>query len=214
MRKVGIVGGLGNMGQRYATILKSMGIKPLIIDEKIPDSFSLLCSAEGLIIATPTKSHEQDCIDCFVYGVPIMCEKPLIKDSERVKNLMAIANSSKVNLTCVGQYRHLVGKSNEKNNTIYNYYKHGNDGLIWDCYQIIGLAEGLVTLQEDSAKWHCIINGNPIKLEKMDDAYIQEIRCFVEQKNTLASNEVILWHEKAERMSAHARHCISWDSGT
>lgn len=63
--------------------------------------------------------------------------------------------------------------------TWYNYFKTGNDGLLWDCINIIGTARGPYFIKNDSLIWDCQINGWPIDLRDMDQAYIWNLQDWV-----------------------------------
>ncbi len=66
----------------------------------------------------------------------------------------------------------LIASKDTIGKSFYNYFRHGNDGLAWDCLQIIGLARGAISLEECSPVWSCVINGRRVPLAAMDAAYI------------------------------------------
>jgi hypothetical protein len=74
----------------------------------------------------------------------------------------------------IHQYRHF--ETNGNGHSVYDYFKHGNDGLVWDCFQVIALAKETIHLSEESPIWHCVINGTQLDLRHMDYAYLVEIR--------------------------------------
>jgi len=172
MKNVFISGIDGDMGQRYATILVNMGINVVGADKESPlwSQSKYIAkpsnNVDGVIIASPTQNH----IDSIKLirddnpKIPILCEKPL--DLNNCRFHME-------NVTMVNQYKFLIPKEalGGDGPTEFNYYKHGKDGLEWDCINIIGLANGSIQLGDNAAKWHCVINGHKINLKHMDDAY-------------------------------------------
>jgi hypothetical protein len=82
----------------------------------------------------------------------------------------------------------------------YNYFRHGNDGILWDCMQIIGLANGPVEIKEDSPIWDCVINGNRLNLSDMDGAYVSFIRSWLNGNLRQNFIEVVEIHRKVLRM--------------
>jgi hypothetical protein len=81
----------------------------------------------------------------------------------------------------LNQYRHVLANAQQTraSNTYYNYYKHGGDGLIFDCINIYGNMKDFETsnveLKEESPVWGCCIDGKILDLADMDQAYVTEI---------------------------------------
>lgn len=181
--KIGIVGGLGNMGSRYASILRFIGHEPCLIDLEINNSNEHE-QCDSFIIATPTEMHFDNLKQYSKYDKPILCEKPLTKS---MKELELIAKMNIKNLKMVTQYEYMEGfiddpdlhKSLDSRGSFYNYYRHGKDGLKWDCIQIIGFAKNDVIIKNDSPIWKCRINGGALYIADMDYAYIQMIRSWI-----------------------------------
>lgn len=192
-----VVGAEGNMGTRYMTILKHLGIPAHGVDLGDPeDEVSLVPSSiDGIIIATPTNCHIANIRAFAKMKKPILCEKPISKDPEEIKALFQEFPS--LNLQMVYQYS-ILAQENCTGISSYNYFKHGGDGLIWDCIQIIGLAKGEIILEETSPEWHCIINGQRLSNSLMDMAYIQFIRKWVAHKLTMTHSDLISIHEKTK----------------
>jgi hypothetical protein len=174
--KIQIVGGKGNMGTRYARILRYLGVETVLVD--VGDDLRPGC--DGVIIATPTSTHAAVIPLVCELGVPILCEKPICTD---LPTLMRITDGIRAarlpSFSMIHQYRQFpviegCGIS------LYSYFKHGNDGLVWDCFQIIALAKAKIILEESSPIWQCQINGVPLDLNKMDMAYVLEIRQWLE----------------------------------
>jgi hypothetical protein len=153
-----------------------LSVLPLIIDldtteERRKRFFEI---ADGIIIATPTKSHFWDVKECLRYRLPILCEKPFSKNPAHVAKTVADAEEASVPFRMVNQYRYLMDPLSS-GETFYDYWAHGKDGLPWDCISIVALAKERVTLAEKSPIWRCTINGAPIDIRKMDQAYIAMI---------------------------------------
>jgi hypothetical protein len=172
-----VVGGRGNMGMRYRAILKHLKIFHSWSD--INDPFSLnpkLVEPKPThyIIATPTAKHFMCLEELATSGASILCEKPISTHLFEVEVALKIPK-----LSMVTQYKELV-KQNTVGVSYYNYFKHGNDGLAWDCMQTIGLAKSTVEVAETSPVWQCRINGQLLELGQMDFAYIKHIERWLE----------------------------------
>lgn len=174
MMKILIVGGMGNMGSRYRAICEYLGYKYDVCD--IRDS--LIDKAKGcdrFLIASPTSMHETHLKALSAFNKPILCEKPIIKDSASVEHLFRKIPSLKENLTMVNQYR-FFDTQDTLGETSYDYFKSGSDGLAWDCINIIGLAKMDVKIASKSPIWRCKINGQNLNLKYMDIAYVNMLR--------------------------------------
>ena len=187
---IAIVGGAGNMGRRYELILKYLGVNPHIIDvgkEPVVKNF------DGVIIATPTETHVKLVEDWASKNIPILCEKPISTCVDAVKEL---CKSRKLKLRMINQYEKfeqeriaeskiikVMGTPGPQMATFYDYFKTGNDGLAWDCINIIGLANGSVHVQDSSVVWRCVINGKILTLDMIDHAYIWNIKDWLDKKD-------------------------------
>lgn len=202
-----VVGHLGNMGRRYRAILDYLGERWLGADVADPE-FSMTRmldyadSSDGVIIASPSKTHLQMAYLLATAGRPILCEKPITNDLDALSRLLGTIGDSHAHLDMVYQYKELDHEGDGE--TVYDYYKHGGDGLYWDCIQLIGLARGPITLRETSPVWTCKLNGRVLSIAEMDWAYIRMI------KNWLANpgqdlDEIYRIHEKVHQMEANAR---------
>lgn len=176
-----IVGANGNMASRYKAILKALGesFEGVDIQHTSNEILRAAKKADRVIITTPTETH-LDLIELLAEAdIPILCEKPLSKDPKRLDHLLNIV---KPDLQMIFQYGELADRLVTSPLTYYNYFKHGSDGLAWDCIQIIGLAKDQVVLQEDSPIWKCSINGKKLNLSDMDKAYVHFIRKWLADK--------------------------------
>lgn len=179
--KICVVGGLGNMGSRYCTILKHLGVETIIHDVGVRDECIENCS--GIIIATPTDMHFRNIQFYKKYKLPFLVEKPLTKNFDE---LIRIVDDPNIILRMINQYEYfelvalksdskVISCFDKKPFSEYNYFKTGKDGLFWDCLNIIGLAKGTFTCQNNSPIWTCILNGKTLDYGQIDQSYIWNI---------------------------------------
>lgn len=184
MSTITIIGANGGMGRRYQAILAFLGyeVAPIEVDHEEFYIKKCIERSDGVIIATPTDTHAAIVRKTLKYRKPILCEKPICKDTTELNNLFTEIKESKTPFRMVFQYSLLcgtarIGRSN------YNYFRHGNDGIYWDCLQIIGLARSGISLEETSPVWRCTINGQVLKIADMDSAYIGDVQRWMRNPN-------------------------------
>ena len=177
--KVLVFGHLGNMGKRYGQILTDIKVDWVGIDHRQPILDKIRVCSEGfkdithVIIATPTETHQQlirDCDELFKYPIKILCEKPISFD-------MYIHNSPNL-LYMVNNYAYLANHS-KTGETSYAYYYSGPHGIIWDCIQLIAMAQGALELSLQSTTWSAMINGHALNRNDIDFSYYAMIKDFV-----------------------------------
>lgn len=204
MKKVLVVGYKGNMGRRYTTILNHLGVEWSGVDysNRQGDEKGI----DGIIVATPTRSHERVLTGLIgVYDAPVLCEKPMgrcgVFGPPKIDKLQDFIETSGLNIRMVNQYQYMPGadEADATGKTYYNYFKTGQDGLAWDCINIIGMAKGEVQLKNDSPIWDCWINGKDLNIADMDFAYIEMVKDWI--KNPTNNHDYIL--------KAHQK-VISW----
>ena len=166
-----IIGGKGNMGRRYRSILSYLGKDTCVSDIDTPpkESWRMAERSDGIIIASPTDTHTGFILSLAKLGKPILCEKPISKDVKELAKVLRYTRN-KCPIAMVYQYG-MIADTKGKGLTHYDYYHHGSDGLFWDCIQLIGLANGDLKLSETSHIWRCQINGTRINRGQMDYAY-------------------------------------------
>jgi hypothetical protein len=199
MKKVFILGNKGNMGQRYAAVLKHLGHVSLGLDrdDNLGDYIDDIISTDAIIIATPTSLHLDDLYLVTKFRKPILCEKPFINKQDQLSHLqdfLLAAKDLKAKITMVSQYDYM--KVGREGNSLYNYYKTGNDGLAWDCINVIWQAKGKITLKNDSPIWTCVINQWPQRIELMDYAYVQMIKEWLEKPYEAQYDRILNAHQK------------------
>lgn len=169
-----IVGADGNMGARYKAVLEYLGVPYSGVDKHHSEQWvqTAARNAKSIIIATPTDTHTQVIRTLGELNRPILCEKPLTKDMDDLEDCLDFCRDVGTNLTMVYQYSMLNPGPELMGWTHYNYFRHGSDGLVWDCIQVIGLARGPLALEESSPIWTCTLNGRTLSLSSMDRAYV------------------------------------------
>jgi len=169
-----IVGANGGMGSRYRAILNSLNVEWLGVDADITllSIKEIAKKSSGIIIATPTDTHYEFLKLFSTLKKPVFCEKPLSRSLSDLNDILQMYEGH--GLTMAYQYSELLNPDSV-GASVYNYFKHGSDGMAWDCIQIIGLAKGAVTLQGISPIWDCQINGQQLLIHEMDMAYIKNI---------------------------------------
>lgn len=204
--KVLIVGSEGNMGQRYKMILKYLKVPFSCFDTKLETSLlaaSLDC--DRAIIATPTEHHTSNIRDVMKYlKGPILCEKPICKDLLELGKLLDECKANGTDLRMVYQYKKVYRDDVLAGPSYYNYFKHGSDGLNWDCIQIIGLARGSVRISENSPFWNCVINGQTLRIQDMDMAYVEYVADWLKSPVLCAGpDEILDAHKKVVALNGN-----------
>lgn len=196
-----ILGSNGSMGQRYKSILRFLHRPYVGLDVGYTDEAfkSAAMRAEGVIIATPTDTHAKLIRDLLPFKKPILCEKPVTKDIVELKSLIQDIRLSGTSFRMMLQYELLcddfrIGPSR------YNYFKHGNDGLYWDCIQIIGLSRSTIQIEESSPIWRCMINGKALKIGDMDSAYVGYVQLWLRCPDQ-SLDKILEFHEKTHDMA-------------
>jgi len=187
IKKIAVIGGAGNMGRRYCSILRFLGVEYYVIEKG--DKLKIVKDTDGIIIATPTETHFQMLALFNECNLPILCEKPITKNKEELDFILKMESPIRM----INQYEYFLlenkdvkiirAKGYDALNTYYNYYNSGKDGMIWDCINIIGLS-GLKTninLKNDSPIWECWINSKKINREKIDESYIWNLEDWLEK---------------------------------
>lgn len=190
-----IFGHLGNMGRRYSAILDHLRIEWFGVDaggEWKP--------ADAYIIATPTPTHAEMILWMGHLGNPILCEKPISKNLVELEKVLHHCEKHNTKLQMVSQYDYLI-KPQSSGQTVYDYFKHGGDGLYWDCINIIHHSKSEPIIREKSPVWTCVINGHQLNLGDMDRAYIDMIQDWISNPRSDIDR---IWdsHEKTRNMEA------------
>lgn len=179
-KRVVVLGCDGNMGQRYSAILNYLGFEAVGFDryDKLNKVRDALKGAIGTIVATPTGTHYNVLRDLIPLRRPILCEKPVTMHRLHLAAVKEWLSLTDTPLQMVTQYRELVPED-AGGSSHYNYFKHGQDGLHWDCIQIIGLSNAPPEISETSPVWDCQINGVKLNLSDMDLAYVTHVKNWI-----------------------------------
>lgn len=201
-----LYGSKGSMGRRYQAILTYLKEPFFAVDldtdaDTIPHE-----QASGYIVATPTGTHLPMVRYLVRFGKKILCEKPVSKDLAEVQEFEEMKYQGQP-VSMVAQYRHLLTSGpHEDGPSLYNYYRHGSDGLAWDCIQIIGFAHERPVLRGDSPIWECKINGQRLQLTDMDAAYVTEVRDFLRGDPGVSGIWIRRAHELAAKYQGELDH--------
>lgn len=196
-----LVGSCGSMGVRYQAILNYLDIKFQSFDKWHTEQEIIAHArhSDGVIIATPTHTHVDFLSALLPVNDKVLCEKPITKNIAQLEELTLACNRKRRSFNMVMQYRELVlptGANQTELPTSYDYFRHGQDGLAWDCMQVIGLAKGVVELKETSPIWRCIINGQRLTLSDMDSAYVRFTEKWLNNRLDQSMDEIIHVHKK------------------
>lgn len=197
---IALIGSEGSMGKRYQAIFRHLSLAYMALDktkDKEQEIERAVKAADRILIATPTESHVELLLKYLPLKKPILCEKPITKSLDALIDLHALCARSGFQYQMVMQYKELqLPLKTPDRWSYYNYFRHGNDGLAWDCIQIIGLAQGPVWLKEESPVWECTINGKALSLAEMDHAYVEMIRRWVTNSLDQSMDEILHIHKK------------------
>ena len=121
------------------------GAQELAPDAQIVGSFDelLACEPDGVVIATPSALHAEQCIAAFGAGAAVFCQKPLGRTATEVEAVLAAAEGTDRLLGVDLSYRHTaamqairermpdLGKPFAADLTFHNAYGPGA-GWFWD----------------------------------------------------------------------------------
>ena len=191
------MGSSGNMGRRYMAILKLLGIRHDGYD--LGGDLDTGAQYSHIVIATPTTTHIQvikDCLEVWPKAF-ILCEKPVSKDIFEILSLKRSYNVSK--LFMVNNYAYMLSMNPIRvgtDETRYNYFKTGGDGLFWDCIQLIYMAKGSIELKAEAPHWKVHLNGLELTSNMVDFSYIDMIADFTgARQHCWGFDDIIKAHE-------------------
>ena len=203
MSKVYIYGHRGNMGTRYKTICQSLGHEVGGWDVDGETRAMSLRDADAIIVATPTASHADILHSLRDCGRPVLCEKPLTKSLTVLEELLWAMKKAGTRIAMVNQYAEL-DTIVDGADTYYNCFRHGQDGLYWDCISLVRLARGPILLKEDSPVWQCTLNGRRLELGEVDKAYVAMLDRWLKDPTRTDYDELWAAHKKVADLEAAA----------
>ena len=197
-----IIGCLGSMGTRYRAILNHLEESFVCLDknDSLADIVHNARFSDRIILCTPTPTHFSLLKRLLPLHIPILCEKPLSTDMKEMEGILKLVELNKTPFTMMLQYSELV-RPRSVGHSFYNYFRSGHDGLIWDCMQIIGLANGEVEINNNSPIWKCMINGEALSLSDMDGAYVTFVEKWMSGQITQTPEFLYNIHEKTSRLN-------------
>lgn len=186
-------------------ILKNMNVKCFGVDKEFTKRDIIRASAnfDRFILCTPTNTHAVLLRDLIPLRKPILCEKPVTKDLEELQEILDLAQKHQTPFTVVMQYQELLN-NNTYGQSYYDYFRTGNDGLIWDCFQIIALSKLTPSINNLSPIWKCSINGQTLSIADMDSAYVGFVSKWLRDSINQDPNYIYDIHERVS--IEHERH--------
>jgi len=173
-----IVGARGSIGRRYQAVCRHLGIPFQIYDIKEKYEHVDISGATHFIVCTPTDSHIQVLNDLQIYGKPILCEKPITKNLN-LPEVQHLNNLENVYTVC--NYLYLARQYREPSRFLvsieYDFFHSGQDGLFWDCCQLIYL-DPMCELKNKSPFWTLKINGRDILYRQVEQSYVSMVHDF------------------------------------
>jgi len=168
-----IIGFNGNMAGRYKAILDYLGHD--YCGEDIGLTMGHPAQSDGIIICTPTNTHISMIEHFKGYKLPILCEKPLSKNVGALTEKLHKWKSEGVNLQMINQYEHLPYKPAHGDGTLYDCWRTGDDGIEWDCINVIGLSKSHPVLKKLSPVWTLTLNGTSYHSKDIEKSYVKMI---------------------------------------
>lgn len=211
-----LIGGLGSIGSRYRAILESFKIPYEIYDYHT----GILSTTKGetnlanikfsrAIICTPTDTHVTYCKMLEPLKKPYLCEKPLSKDLDEANE---VAKFKYGYMVC--NYKLLFQFMANRGHIVYDYFRTGKDGLLWDCCQLIYL-DPLACVNNESPLFRLHVHNSydeydcfgEIPFHLVERSYLFMIRDFVDGEfqnlwtleDGIAMTEAVLRRIKSEQ---------------
>lgn len=194
-----IIGSEGRIGRRYKAIFNYLDKPFTTCDIQLNNHLNMMEMAtrsDRILLCTPTDTHYRILVELINLKKPILCEKPITKDFDELKNIFQHAQLCGTDLKMVLQYKEIAHSQRPGQLSYYDYFNHGPDGKYWDMMQVIGLAKGNIRLGETSPIWRCMINGEEIKFNHMDHAYINMIDRWLGGTLDQDQEEIVRIHRK------------------
>ena len=177
--KVLVCGSKGKMGVRYSRIIKELGHE--VVEWEI-DSKGTPPKCDRAILATPTDTHFKLCLELVASGNSvIMCEKPLSKSPQEIKELQKL--DAKINVVNNWMLTPGLKFKPSENAIYYNNCYTGKDGLYWDCCQLIYMGTGNIEIETDAPSLVAIVNMRKISLKDIEDSYKAMISAWLNEEN-------------------------------
>lgn len=211
--KVLVVGSKGSMGRRYCAILRYL--KEEVLEADLGDLW-WEWEFDRVIIATPTERHSHDLSTAMVKRVPILCEKPIIKDFEALRLLIEMERHFRADFRMVCNWKFAINLALTRAQKVaiegemeieYNYYDSGKDGFFWDCIQLLYLA-GKFKYDRTRPAFEAKVNGLDVTLEHIHASYVLMV------SEWLHGDKNKLWSlEDALKATQKVEKVLAWGYG-
>jgi len=173
--RVLVLGNLGSMGQRYMAVLNYLchdisTYDPALDPEWVPGWLDM----DGVIIASPTRTHIDWLTRLHAFKGPILCEKPISLDAEAIRLLPPQAGPRHM----VSNWRYIpgMGQRLQSNDIRYHYYNCGGESLEENMFQPIMLADPVRSEIDLTAPvFLLLVNDNLIRLEEIQQTYVDMV---------------------------------------
>jgi hypothetical protein len=109
--------------------------------------------------------------------------------------------SWRLNLTMVYQYKYAYKEDRRKGPSLYSHYNHGQDGIVWDCIQLVGLAKSKILLTDHLPTWTMEVNGNEVSRAEVDNSYVVFINEWLNGREKQLPCTILDAHLKAEQLT-------------
>lgn len=203
--RVLLLGSNGAIGKRYAAILKHENADFIAVDD--PNGVDIGNYVfDKVLIATPTKTHKEYCLQAIRHKKPFLCEKPLAESEEDARYIQQAAANIGVqgNIVCNWKVavERLVRNVYPPYRITYDYYNTGNEDLKWNMAQLIYL-DAWVRIYTESPRWNVQVNGQDMRYRQIEHSYVLMI------KDWLSGQYQNLWNlEDGVKMVVA---CTNWD---
>jgi len=156
--KVLVIGGNGSIGKRYCAILRYLKVNYEIYEINDVLANSAPPEADRWLIASPTSTHFEYCMEAIKRRKPFLCEKPLSKSLDQCREIRDAAQAADVDGRVVCNYK--IAFEINFGGTVfegalpykYEYFNTGKDGVFWDLCQLIYMNPNLL-IDTDSPTW-------------------------------------------------------------
>lgn len=213
--RVMIIGSCGNIGSRYAAIVRYLGheVVPYDIKLKLP---GLPQEYDCCIIATPISDHTGYLKKMILDGTPVLCEKPISNRIEDVQNIVRVicqlqgpaeTRTRTVHAFMVNNWAFVGGECRppmSEGRIVINTYNTGPDGD-WDLIQPLYLVEDIDNFElcKKHPGLYVEISGHVYGRDDFDESYVDMVKCFLDRDygNLWPVEYILEAHDRVRRYS-------------
>lgn len=173
-----LLGHLGSIGKRYASILDHFGYDWVGHDAGEDKPHPGWDGISHVIVAVPTNNHYQVASEAICMGKAVLCEKPLSKRPNECIILENLAKGKDAFVVC--NYSYALRKfADQPYKITYANYRTGNDGLWWDVCQLLYL-DPKAKIYNKTPYFMLEVNGKEVPYKEIEYSYIHMIQDFCE----------------------------------